>query len=84
MTLAGIEDPIGHGLYNYQGNEFPPASYTWYVETPGEPLEYPFSAPAGTCTLLHMDFTGYSFLVGTELRFLFAGNQNETIILKGS
>lgn len=83
VTLVGIESP-GHSIYNYQGNDFPPAYGAWYAETPGEPLEYPFSAPAGACTLLHMDFTGFSFPVGIELRFLFADNQNETIILKGS
>ena len=80
--LTAIEDARGQFLYNYQGND--PASYTWYAATPGEPLEYPFSAPAGACTLLHMDFTGSSFLVGIELRFLFAGYQSETVILKGS
>lgn len=84
MMLMAIEDARGQFLYNYQGNAFPPASYTWYAETPGEPLEYPFSATASACTLLHMDFTGSSFLVGIELRFLFAGYQDETIILKGS
>jgi hypothetical protein len=82
VNLTGVEDPIGHGLYNYQGNDFPPeASLTWYAVNPGELSQYPFSAPAGACSLLHLDLSG-SVYVGTQLRLLFSGQGNETINLK--
>jgi hypothetical protein len=83
VTLTGLEDPIGNGMYNYQGNAFPPyAGFSWYAVTPGGPLQYPFSAPADACSLLHVDLSG-ALYVGTELRLLFPGQGNETIILKG-